>query len=167
MEVRFISPASTAGRMTCAACPIWVWMMSTLTEKRPPARLAVEPRIVTGAVQRLVGRVVGEQPPLVRAEHRIGHDVAVRPDAALDRLPELDEDAGAVGVGIGDVHRFVGGEIGGVGQPVRRIVDPGEALRLGPARRQDGCRRGAGSTDKTAAQELAPADIDHAVALHG
>ena len=37
MEVRFISPDSTAGRMTWAACPIWLWMMSTLTENRPPA----------------------------------------------------------------------------------------------------------------------------------
>ena len=40
MDVRFISPDSTAGRMTCAAWPIWVWMMSTLTEKRPPASIA-------------------------------------------------------------------------------------------------------------------------------
>ena len=33
IEVRFISPDSTAGRITCAACPIWLWMMSTSTDE--------------------------------------------------------------------------------------------------------------------------------------
>ena len=30
MEVRFISPDSTAGRITCAAWPIWLWKQSIL-----------------------------------------------------------------------------------------------------------------------------------------
>jgi hypothetical protein len=73
MEVRFISPDSTAGRMTCAAWPIWLWMMSTLTENSPPASIAAD----DGIDQFLAGR------PGARV-HRLLHHVGAAVVFALE-----------------------------------------------------------------------------------
>src|SRR6516164_6692895 len=60
------------------------------------ALLAVEARIVAGTVEGLVGCVIAEGIALVRAECREGHDVAIRTDAALDLVAELDQNAGRI-----------------------------------------------------------------------
>ena len=95
-----------------------------LTHDLQPALLAVEARIVAGAVERLVGRRVVEREALVRAERREGDDVAVRTGAARNTRAELDQHAGRVLVRVADVDRRVGLELRDVGEPVGRIVDP-------------------------------------------
>jgi hypothetical protein len=53
------------------------------------ARFAVEAAEMAGAVQRLVGGVVGQLPALVRAQDREGDDVAVRPHAPRTGVPSF------------------------------------------------------------------------------
>ena len=83
------------------------------------------------------------------------------PDAALDRRAELEQHARAIGVGIGDVERLVRLQVGEVGEPVGRIGDARAGERSPPwLLPPDHGRRGsAGSGDRSAAQELTPADL--------
>ena len=133
------------------------------------AGLAVEDRVVPGAVQGPVLAVVVERVALVRADGREADDVAVRPGAALHALAELDEDAGRVAVRIGDVQRLVDLEVLDVAELGRRIGyargrHGGFGLPVGHDRRGGGARgRHSGS-----GQEPAAAYIDQQIAvLHG
>jgi hypothetical protein len=53
------------------------------------ARFAVEPAEMAGTVQRLVTGVVGQEPALVRAEDRVGDDVAVGPAPPSTAVPSF------------------------------------------------------------------------------
>ena len=96
------------------------------------AVLAIEARIVAGAVQRLVRGVVTERKSLVRADRREADDVAVRPDAARNLATELEQDAGRVGVRISDLQRLVGFEVADIRKAVRRIAEPEQAAAPPP-----------------------------------
>ncbi len=94
------------------------------------ARIAVEARVVTGAIQGVIGFVVAERKSLVRTDRREADDVAVRADAGRHALAELQEHARRILVGIGNVQRLVDLEVANVGEPVRGIIHPAGAGAL-------------------------------------
>ena len=134
-----------------------------------PAGLAVETGIMAGTVERLVLGVVGERIALMRAHDGEADDIAVRPDAAWNLGAELDQRAGSVGVGIGDVLGLVDLEVLDVRELRGGIVDA-RARRRGGFRRRGGERGGRGDADSGEAgpgQEFAAADIDQQItSLH-
>ncbi len=70
-------------------------------------RLAVKPRIVSGAVQRSVGLVVGERNALVRAGRGEAYDVPIRTGAARHALAKFQENAWCILIWIGYGQRLV------------------------------------------------------------
>ena len=80
---------------------------------------------------------------------------------------ELDEDAGRIGVRIGDFHRLVGLEVADIRKAVRWITEPSKLRARLHLIWDDACRGCAGCGDPRPGQEFSAANINHSWAsLH-
>ena len=70
-------------------------------------RFAIEDRVVAGAVQRPVFRVVPERKTLVRTYGREADNVSVRTDPALHGFAEFDQHARGISIGVSDLLGLV------------------------------------------------------------
>ena len=129
---------------------------------------AVEPRVVTRAVQRLISGDITERIALMRAEGRKRDDIAVRPDPALDLPSELDDHAGRILVRILDLDRLVDFKLVDIYEPDARVSDARERWRgLGSSWDHSRCRCCCGRSRPTP-EELTTAQFDRPIsALHG
>mmetsp|Transcript_155 Transcript_155/g.493 ORF Transcript_155/g.493 Transcript_155/m.493 type:complete len:241 (-) Transcript_155:1109-1831(-) len=130
------------------------------------ARLAIKARVVPWTIQRLVARVIGQKPPLMRAQNGIGDDVAVRPCTALNWRAQLEQHTGTVRIRIVDIHRRVRCKIGNIGKAVRGIIDPRPALGLRRSAWQNSCGCGPCRPSDPTAQETAATHIHQPITFH-
>ena len=133
------------------------------------ACLAVEDRVVAGAVERAVLGVVGERISFVRTDRREADDVAVGAGTAGDALTHLDQDARSLLVRIRHVHRLVGLQVLQISELGARICHSRRrngGLALARGHHRGGGR--AGGNDPGTGQEPAAANVDQEIAaLHG
>ena len=94
-------------------------VLRRLTPNLLAARIAVEARVVTGAIQGVIGFVVAERKALVRADGGEADDIAIRADTGRHTPAKFQQHARSIPVGIGNVQGLVGLEVANVGEPVR------------------------------------------------
>src|SRR6266851_976573 len=130
--------------------------------------LAVEARVMPGAVHCFIRGVVIERKSLVRTGRRETHNVTIGADATGYALAELEQNARRVRIRIRDSERLVRLEIGDIGKAVGRVVNSRRSRRGLGLTRYHGCDRRSCGSKACAAQESATAGINHLIAMaHG